>query len=383
MARLLERYGEFIGKRPWTVIAIAVFLFIVSNVGSGLITESVTDFADQVPQDMESIQGFMFIEDEFRSTGTNIIFAIEIDPEYRDSEEARDVRDPEVMNYLDMLSKKSRTIPQVVTVTSAADVLKQLNNGRIPQSKNRITGLIDLSDDGIANPFSAYVSKDYSIAAVRINYVVSSLEDSDSIVRELMGIEKEVVPPRGVKTTLTGDPVTNIVLMEQIGPTFAITGMFSFIGILIVVVLIFYSFRYGVTSLLAIVFGSAWAFGLIGFIGFSLTSESSGSLSLIMGIGIDFGIQVVTRFRQELRKLDPRKAIAKTMPNVIPPMTIAAVAIFFGFQSLNFGNLQFIGDLGNVMSFGVIMSYLAAISVVPAVLVVLNTFSLKSLRRKR
>jgi predicted RND superfamily exporter protein len=383
MSRVLERYGEFVGERPYLIIGIAIVLFFVANVGSGLITESVTDFADQVPQDMESIQGFMFIEDEFRSTGTNIIFAIEIDPEYSDSGEARDIRDPEVMNYLDMLGKKVRTVPQVISVTSAADILKTLNSGRIPQSGNQINSLIDLSEDGIANPFSSYISKDYSIAAVRINYVVSSLGESDEVVRELIGIAEEVSPPRGVKTTLTGDPVTNIVLMEQIGPTFAITGLFSFVGILIVVVLIFYSFRYGVTSLLAIVFGSAWAFGLIGFIGFSLTSESAGSLSLIMGIGIDFGIQVVTRFRQELRRMNPRKAIAKTMPNVIPPMTIAAVAIFFGFQSLNFGNLQFIGDLGDVMSFGVIMSYLAAITVVPAVLVAMNTFSLKSLRRKR
>ena len=155
------------------------------------------------------------------------------------------------------------------------------------------------------------------------------------------------------------------------------------IFLFIVVILIFFSIRYGITSLLAVIFGSAWAFGFAGFVGMNLTPETSGALSLILGIGIDFGIQVVTRFRQELRKSDPRVAIATTMPNVIPPMTIATLAIVVGFQSLSFANLQFISALGDIMSIGVVMSYIAAITVVPAVLVILNTISLKSLAKRK
>jgi len=49
-----------------------------------------------------------------------------------------------------------------------------------------------------------------------------------------------------------------------------------------------------------IIFGTLWGNGYVGFIGMGMSSQTSGVLSMIMGIGIDFGIQVVTRYRFEL-----------------------------------------------------------------------------------
>jgi predicted RND superfamily exporter protein len=382
MANLLEIYGEFLGRRPFLVLGICLLLFLLGTVGSGLVTQTVIDFSEQVPQDLESIQAFEFIGDEFGETGSSVIYAVEIDPDFRDSSEARDVRDPEIMAYIDLLGQKAWTLEQVISVRSAADLLKQANGGRLPRSGERIKEIIESAGEDMpssSNPFDLFISSDYSIAALRITYQAADDFESEEVVDELLQIAAETSPPRGAKTTLTGGPVTNVVLFRQIGPTFALTGTLSFLGIFIVVVLIFYSLRYGLTSLLAIAFGSTWAFGFLGFTGFALNPNTSGALSLILGIGIDFGIQVVTRFRQELRRLDPRKAIANTMPRVILPMTISVLAIILGFKALSLGNLQFVGELGDIMALGVFMSYLAAITVIPAVLVILNTLNLKRL----
>lgn len=383
MAKLLEIYGNFLGRRPFLVLGICLFLFLLGTIGSGLVTQTVIDFSEQVPQDLESIQAFNFIGDEFGEAGLNVIYAVEIDPDFKDSSETRDVRDPEIMAYIDLLGQKAKTLEQVTSVRSAAGFLKQANGGRLPTSRERIREIIESAGDDMpatsSNPFGLFISPDYSIAAVRITYQAVDDFESEEVVDELLQIAAETPPPKGAKTTLTGGPVTNVVLFRQIGPTFALTGTLSFLGIFIVVVLIFYSLRYGLTSLLAIAFGSAWAFGFLGFSGFALNPNTSGALSLILGIGIDFGIQVVTRFRQELRRLDPREAIAKTMPRVILPMTISVLAIILGFKALSLGNLQFVGELGDIMALGVFMSYLAAITVIPAVLVILNTFSLKRL----
>ena len=464
MAEYLLKYGRFLGNRPWLVVAVSVLMLIAANIGSSLIEESVTDFEDQIPSDIESLQAFQFVEDEFGETGANVIIAVEIDPEYPGSEEKRDIRAADVMVYMDVLVQKARTIELVTGATSAGDLLKASGDGRIPKSDSKIREIIDegtvLPDTGsgstltflvatdqqleqleaglisqqelienlsaagldesnlalllqvqgirfglaqtlelierfgiadetviaslpTSNPYGFYLNEDFSVAVVRISFVTSDEIDSEQMVDMLQQIIDETDPPMGIRATLTGGPVTDIVLNRTIGPTFAMTGLFSFIGIFIVVILIFFSIRYGITSLLAVIFGSAWAFGFAGFVGMNLTPETSGALSLILGIGIDFGIQVVTRFRQELRKSDPRVAIATTMPNVIPPMTIATLAIVVGFQSLSFANLQFISALGDIMSIGVVMSYIAAITVVPAVLVILNTISLKSLAKRK
>jgi predicted RND superfamily exporter protein len=479
MVKALDLYGEFLGRRPGLVLLTCVLIFIIGTIGSGLVTQTVIDFSEQVPSDLETIQSFEFIEDEFGSTGLNVIFAVEVDPDLPGSAEVRDVRDPEIMEYLDLLAQKSLTLEQVTRASSPADLLKQSNGGRIPQSSERIKQIIDSglqvpgdsqsldpldflvqtqfqlesleegllvqqdlisqlgsglqglgpsgaelnasaaileeSNQGILagvsalkagieqssefveqfgasedqaparleppSPYKVFISDDFTVAAVRVTYLAVDDFESEDVIDELLQIADETTPPKGAKTTLTGGPVTNVVLFRQIGPTFALTGMLSFVAIFIVVVLIFYSLRYGVTSLLAVVFGSTWAFGLLGFTGFALNPNTSGALSLILGIGIDFGIQVVTRFRQELREMDARKAIAKTMPRVILPMTISMIAIILGFKALSLGNLQFVAELGDIMSLGVFTSYLAAITVIPAVLVFLNTFSLKSLRR--
>lgn len=381
MADILERYGSFMGRRPYLVLAICLLALVLGMAGSGLVRQSVVDFSEQVPQDLESIQAFGFIEDEFGEAGLNAIYAVKTDPDYRGSSEARDVREPEIMVYMDVLASKAGTLEQVTSAVSAADLLKQANGGRLPRSGKRIREIISSAAGSQVspNPYSLYISPDYSTALVRVTYDAADDYESEEVVRELLKIAEEETPPGGVRTTLTGSPVTNVVLFEQIGPTFALTGTLSFLGIFIVVVLIFYSLRYGVTSLLAVVFGSVWAFGFLGFSGLSLNPQTSGALSLILGIGIDFGIQVVTRFRQELRRLSPRNAIARTMPRVMLPMTISVLAIVLGFKALSLGNLGFIGELGDIMALGVLMSYLAAITVIPAFLVLLNTFSLKSL----
>ena len=381
MNRLLEGYGEFVARRPYLVLSACLLVLVLGMAGSTLIRQTTVDFSEQIPKDIESIQAFNFIDDEFGGTGSSVLYAVEIDPDYPGSSESRDVRDPDVIAYLDLLGSSARTIERVTGVTSAADVLSQYNGGILPKSKETITGLIESGQEGAHNPYSAYISPDYSVAVVRVSYDAQNDEESEEVVNELLQIAAETPGPGGTRTTLTGSPVTNIVIFRQIGPTFALTGSLSFIGILIVVILIFYSLRYGLTSLLAIAFGSVWAFGLLGFSGMSLNPQTSGALSLILGIGIDFGIQVVTRFRQELRKADPREATSRTLPRVIAPMTISMLAIVLGFTALSFGELKFIGDLGNIMAIGVFMSYMAAITVVPSALMVLNTFSLKSLRR--
>src|SRR5450756_404718 len=95
---------------------------------------------------------------------------------------------------------------------------------------------------------------------------------------------------------------------------------------------------------------------------------------MIMGIGIDFGIQLVTRYRLELQNLStlnghhpqfqlgPREAMEVTLNNVIIPMLTTTLAALIGFQAMTLGRLTFLGDMGTMMSYGVAASMIAAIT---------------------
>ena len=129
--------------------------------------------------------------------------------------------------------------------------------------------------------------------------------------------------------------------------------------------------------------------GYVGLIGMGMSSQTSGVLSMIMGIGIDFGIQVVTRYRFELLNipaikerhpdldLGPKDAMAVTLNNVIIPMLTTTLAALIGFQAMSLGKLTFLGDMGTIMSYGVAASMVAAITIVPALVILFDTIDIK------
>lgn len=172
---------------------------------------------------------------------------------------------------------------------------------------------------------------------------------------------------------------------KNIEPDMAKTSTYSLIGIVIIILLIFRSVKYGFTPITTIIFGSLWAMGYVGFIGMGMSSQTSGVLSMIMGIGIDFGIQVVTRYRFELENLPairerhpgldlgPKDAMAVTLNNVTIPMLTTTLAALIGFQAMSLGKLTFLGDMGTIMSYGVAANMVAAVTVVPAIVVLFDS----------
>jgi len=95
-------------------------------------------------------------------------------------------------------------------------------------------------------------------------------------------------------------------------------------------------------------------------------------MAMIMGIGIDFGIQVTKRFRFELRTQKREDAMVDTLKNVFYPMTITTIAAVIGFKCLSLGKLPVMKDMGTMMATGVVFCAIAALTVVPAVLVLLE-----------
>lgn len=186
--------------------------------------------------------------------------------------------------------------------------------------------------------------------------------------------------PPGVKASLGGSVLEGQVMKKTIEPDMAKTSLYSLIGILAIILLLFRSIKYGFTPLTTIVFGSIWTMGYVGLIGMGLTSQTSGVLSMIMGIGIDFGIQVVTRYRLELPGKLPAEAMAVSLNNVIIPMSTTTLAALIGFQAMSMGKLTFLADMGTIMSYGVAASMLAAITVVPALIVISDTLMNPSIK---
>ncbi len=372
---ILEKYSSFVTRHPVTVLIIMLVVSFFAIQMAGTIETKKSDTKSMLPNDVESITTLNNIENEFGSTNA-VFFAVELDPQYNGSDETRDIRDPNIIQYMDQLSVLALHTDNVIDVGSAASVLKTINNGRLPQSVREISALTD--KNGL---LGNYVSKDYTLALVKIQ----TTDDADlkALEVELNKIITDVPKPPGVTVALGGNAMESTVMEKSIGPDMAKTSLYSLIGILIIILALFRSIKYGFTPMTTIIFGTLWAMGYVGLIGMGLSSQTSGVLSMIMGIGIDFGIQVVTRYRFELEnKLVPRDAMAMTLNNVIIPMSTTTLAALIGFQAMSLGKLTFLGDMGTIMSYGVTASMVAAITVVPALIIIIDTMNIKDTYKK-
>ncbi len=384
--KIIQTYSNIVTRFPVIVLVVMLLVSVFAIHMAGTIQTKKSDIKSMLPQDVEAINTLNSIENEFGSTNM-VSFAVEIDPAYAGSDEVRDVRDPRVIQYLDQLSTLALHTDNVIEVTSPASVLKNINDGRLPRSIREVQEITN--QNGL---FDRSISKDYTMALVSIR--TTDDVDLNSLEHELEKILPQVPKPPGITASLGGSVMESQKMQQAIAPDMGKTSTYSLVGILIIILVLFRSIKYGLTPLTTIIFGSIWAMGYVGLIGMGMSSQTSGVLSMIMGIGIDFGIQVVTRYRFELEnmstlkahhpqlQLGHREAMAVTLNNVIFPMLTTTLAALIGFQAMSLGRLTFLGDMGTMMSYGVAACMVAAITIVPAIILTVDTIDMKNIFRK-
>lgn len=356
--RPLKAYGRVVAHHPALVLLMVLLVTGYAMQEASNIKSAATSYNNMLPKETGVVRAMLIAGDQFGGLSSALL-VIETDPNEPGSNEIRDLRDPEAIRYADMLAKRALLIHDVIGASSAADLVKE--NGTIPGSIERIKGQ--------SGALSRYISSDYTMSLVRLE--LSSGFDPRETEDELNRVISEVPRPAGLLVSVSGEAVQQGQMEKLIGPDMQKTSAISLVGILLIVIVLFSSIRYGLIPMTTIIFGTLWAFGIMGYLGMTIDSQMAGVVSMIMGIGIDFGIQVVTRFRHELGiKRSPEEAMETTLENVIVPMGTSTIAALVGFKAMALGTLTFLGDLGVVMAYGVAASMVAAITIVPALLVI-------------
>jgi hopanoid biosynthesis associated RND transporter like protein HpnN len=121
------------------------------------------------------------------------------------------------------------------------------------------------------------------------------------------------------------------------------------------------------------------------FIGLSITTAAGlimvGSLNLLsvafavlfVGLGVDFGIQYSVRYRSERFKSDDlHLALVTAAEHVAVPLSLAAMATAAGFLSFLPTDYKGVSELGEIAGVGMLVAFLSSITVLPALLNLLN-----------
>jgi hypothetical protein len=97
-----------------------------------------------------------------------------------------------------------------------------------------------------------------------------------------------------------------------------------------------------------------------------------GAFPVLIGIGIDYAIQIHSRLDEEIRRSSLTEAITTTITRTGPAVLIAMLATSMGFIAMILGPIPMVGDFGITCTVGVMSCYLAALIIVPVFAVIVS-----------
>ncbi|EIE00687.1 MMPL family transporter [Leptospira licerasiae] len=187
---------------------------------------------------------------------------------------------------------------------------------------------------------------------------IEFLEKIDTKVQGLvktLGLEKD-----GIYAGYTGAYKLNQDDYETLIKALKPIGIASFLGIGLLLLLFFRNPLFIVILLFSLLSGLLMTFGLTGLVIGQLNSITSIIGSILMGLGIDYGIQFLYRFREEFtKKQDIVRAIKDTIYHTGIASFSSALTTTSAFVVLSFSEFRGFSEFGIIATYGIVMIAIA------------------------
>ncbi len=236
---------------------------------------------------------------------------------------------------------------------------------------------IDNTDKGLQNILSSGTSIDELLyrdsagnyrATVILVYVnaVSSGE-----VREMYSELKSDIAPANfgsMSKIVTGGAILTVTTMDALQESQIWSTAVSMIFALVILIIIYRSITLGIIALVPVLISSVWILGTMFLLGISINVFTVSITALTIGLGIDYAIHIIERFREERKKNRPQQAISKTIQNTGAALFISGITTVCGFIVLIISQIPPIQHFGIITAMTIIYSAILAMVVIPILL---------------
>lgn len=236
------------------------------------------------------------------------------------------------------------------------------------ETGERIRKILDTSPltradfpDGLLSP---YVAQDPEKPEGQLMYALEVYPDVPADVPSMLDpafLPQYVADMVKIDTRVTG-PAPQIfrsgVLIKE---SYQLAGVFALVVVFILVYLDFLKLADALLSLVPVAVGFAVTFGVMYLCGMQINPANIIVLPLMFGIGVDSGVHVIHRYRQD-SQTRPLGLTAGTGKGI----TITSLCTMIGFGSMLTARHQGVVSLGFVLTVGIGMTMLACWTVMPA-----------------
>ncbi|MCK5458664.1 MAG: MMPL family transporter, partial [Thermoplasmatales archaeon] len=280
-------------KRRFAVLA-CFFAVMSLIVLPGIKTD--VNYFEMVPEGIPEVEKYFEYADNFGG-GTNVnMVLIET--------ESQGLTYPETIEAIYAMEEEMRTIG--VTATSIADALKEVNDvlerNTIIEKLAEFASVEEIVFDRIAK--EGLVNDEYSKTIVFIFFPVGiSTDELEELVNEIDAIvSNTILPHNGHVSKLTGQDAMNVEINNQLLDEQTRSMVIALLVVLAALILIFNSSLWGFLTMIPVMFVLIWEPGFLVMLDIPLSVITISIASIMIGIGIDYGIHITERVKEEMKK---------------------------------------------------------------------------------
>ncbi len=367
--RFLVRIA-IISEHHRTVVLVATLVVLAACVVLGMRTTTEADMQKMMPKDMPFAVAQAHIDKYFG--GQDVAFTLV----------KGNVLTPAGLNamlaYEDALgankdvNENGSPLFERDKIFSLADVVKKVN-GSIPATQADVmkvlmgmsTGKKSESQNTLINPRYP----DATMISIRVG------RGSQSDMKNIAGLMRTesariVSGNEGLSMSSSGMPVLMNDVMGSIVPTQLKTSAVALVLCALIVILVFGSIFFGLAATSVVFIGIALEIGGLALLNWPLDFMTVMVSSLVIGAGIDFGIHVTHRFREEWHHggVEIDEAMRRTIGNVGKALVAAAVTTAGAFAIIAISQISYLRRFGGITALSLTFALLAALLVLPSIL---------------
>ncbi len=365
--KMLDYASKLVSTKPKIVIIIFTCFFVLAGIGITHLEVSI-DNENVLPKSHSIRKSTKIINENFGGTKTiSVLFE-------------GDVKSPELINEINNLENKLTQLPQTGSITSISDVIilisKSINTpdedayNRIPDSRDAIAQYLEFYNmSGDPEDFENLVDFNYTKALVNVQFRANDIKQFNQVVTSI----KDFCNTSGFASFGSGICLLEKDMADSIVKGQIYSLLLAFGVILILLWIIFRSFKTGLLGSIPLVFTIVCNFGLMGWLGIKLDIATSLLTSVAIGVGVDYTIHMFWRIKSEIASgKGIKEASVICLKTTGRGIAINAFSVMLGFSVLFLSGIVILKTFAFLIIFSLLLCLLCAILLIPAILIKSN-----------
>ncbi len=302
------------------------------------------------PPDLPALVKFEELE---RSVSPQYVYAVVLSVDKIDADTV--IKADELANYISQREK------EVYSYETIGKTLRDLF-GNIPSTEKELSAALSNIPESV---YGRFISGNHMVILLytntqseeEVNHAMKNFEDD---IR-FFGWNGEYY--------ITGFPVILAHLSEVLFSSLNLMTAVAYTLIIIFLLLSYRSLLRAVIPLISISVAVAAMNICMVVMGIKQTTISIALNSIVLGMGIDYSIHITERYFEEREKLGVEESVKKTIERTGKAVLTSALTTAGGFGALYFSSFPVLSNFGILAFIAVIFSLVAAVSIVPAFLI--------------